>query len=77
MSLENFESDLIKKFVGSKKAFIKLSKRLKPEHFSNNALRWMFELITDYHGKYKAMPTIKVVRAELAKTAFSPNKRKK
>ncbi len=76
MSLKTFESDLISILMKDKKRFTRLSTRLRGKHFSNETIRWAFEIMQEYFSRYKKLPTLKVFREELNKSSFSAEKKK-
>jgi len=76
MGMKAFEADLLSIFLRSRKAYIRFSKKIKPENFRNEALRWVFEVYVSYFKRYKSSPTLKVLKNELLKTTFPSEKKK-
>lgn len=76
MSLYSFEADLLSVCLRSKKRLIKFSVSLRPKHFRNRTLRWAYEVLVDYHSKYKKLPNKDVFKNELMKTSFDADKKK-
>jgi len=76
MSLKTFETDLLVTFLKDEKTYLKFSSRIKPEHFRNKILRFMYEVLCDYYNGYKQLPDVKVFKNELLKSGLDSDKKK-
>jgi len=76
MALSAFEADLLSVFLKDEKKYLSFSAKIKEKHFRNEILRWTYKVLEMYFAKYKSLPTIKVFKEELNKTAFNSEKKK-
>jgi len=76
MEMKAFEADLLSIFLRSKKGYLRFSRKIGPDDFQNEGLKWTFKAYSEYFKKYKEIPTLKVFKNELLKTTLSSENKK-